>query len=330
MSSSPLRSWRHPWRRLRARLEHWIATRTPRVAGPWTLSRRRIYILPTRAGYAYAGLLLVMLLGAMNYSNSMAFATTFLLAGLGLVGLHHTHGNLVNLQLSAAGTAPIFAGERARFRLLLRNPSRRLRCALSVSWSSRDDAASADLAPSESVELSLELPAGARGWLHAPRFTVATRFPMGLFRAWSWAELNQRCLVYPHPAPPGLPPPSASGGSGRRSAARSGLEDFVGLRDYRPGDHLRSIHWKSLPKLGKPLVRQFAETLDDDLWLDWEALPGLPTETRLSQLTRWVLDAEVRGRSYGLRLPGRVMPTGLGAAHCQRCLEALALHGIER
>src|SRR3569623_543661 len=81
---------------VRRRVNQWIMTRTRRVPGPVDVSRRRVYIVPTRFGYLFAVMLLVMLLGAMNYSNSMAFALTFLLSSMGLIAMHHTHGNLVN------------------------------------------------------------------------------------------------------------------------------------------------------------------------------------------------------------------------------------------
>jgi uncharacterized protein (DUF58 family) len=36
-------------------------------------------------------------------------------------------------------------------------------------------------------------------------------------------------------------------------------EEFVSLREYRPGDPLRHIHWKSWAKLGKPVVKEFQD-----------------------------------------------------------------------
>jgi hypothetical protein len=36
-------------------------------------------------------------------------------------------------------------------------------------------------------------------------------------------------------------------------------EEFVSLREYRPGDPLRRIHWKSFAKAGKPLVKEFQD-----------------------------------------------------------------------
>ena len=49
-----------------------------------TLDRRRIYALPTRYGILFAVMLFVMLLGSINYNNSLGFLLTFLLASMGL------------------------------------------------------------------------------------------------------------------------------------------------------------------------------------------------------------------------------------------------------
>jgi uncharacterized protein (DUF58 family) len=48
-------------------------------------------------------------------------------------------------------------------------------------------------------------------------------------------------------------------------------------------------------------------------------------EARLSRLTAWVLQADRLGLDYGLRLPGKEIAMGHGAAQRRRCLEALAL-----
>lgn len=36
-------------------------------------------------------------------------------------------------------------------------------------------------------------------------------------------------------------------------------EEFVALREYRPGDPLRRMHWKSFAKLGKPIVKEYQD-----------------------------------------------------------------------
>jgi hypothetical protein len=60
----------------------WWQARLP-LTDTWQLGQRNIYILPTRAGFTFAGTLLVMLLAAINYQLNLGYALTFLLAGAG-------------------------------------------------------------------------------------------------------------------------------------------------------------------------------------------------------------------------------------------------------
>jgi uncharacterized protein (DUF58 family) len=73
------------------------------------------------------------------------------------------------------------------------------------------------------------------------------------------------------------------------------------------------------------MVKQFQETMDREFWLDWDELADLDAEHRLSQLARWVLEAEGQHLSYGLRLPGTRIAPSRGATHQHACLKALAL-----
>ena len=318
----------HPLRAARQRINAWVAARVTRQPGPVSIPRHRIYIVPTRYGYGYGLLLVVMLLGAMNYSNSMAYALTFLLAGLGLLGMHHTHANLLQLRLRVGRVAPVFAGEEAQFEVWLDNPTPSARYTLAVGWPDAPPAAYVDVPAGGSNPALLPLKAAKRGWLRAPRFAVATEFPLGLLHAWTWIELDMNALVYPAPAPAGRNPPDAAGEFGLSASEKPGVDEFVGLRGYAPGDLPRSIHWKSYAKLHQPQVKRFGETVARERVLDFGSLADLDTEARLAQLTRWVLDAE-RGREpYALVLPGRRLDAGLGERHREACLRALALHGL--
>lgn len=341
----------HPLRTAQERIDKWVMARVKRQAGPITVTRQRVYILPTRFGYTFALMTFVMLMGAMNYSNSMAFALAFLLGALGLVCMHQTHANMVNLQMRPGRVEPVFAGEIAHFEVQMENTAAKPRYSLALTWPQYTVANTegfdedgrpnkgrrkrgwdaqevvGDLAPREQASMKLALPAARRGWLPARVFSVGTDFPLGLFHAWTWAELEMTCVVYPRPADSSRPPPPTAGGGGLISSSRSGQDEFAGLRNYQRGDSFKSIHWKSLPKLRMPMVKQFAETLEQELWLDWESMPDLDTEQRLSQLTRWILDAEAGHNAYGLRIPGLTIKPGRGAPHQHQCLSALALYG---
>ena len=288
------------------------------------LLRRRVYILPTRFGVAYAILVLAMLLGSMNYASSLAFGLTFLLAGLGLVMMHHCHNNLLGTRVRFAGAQPVFAGEPAEFRILVGNETEMPRYELSVGRR-RVDGLPCDLQPGATRARSISVLTEGRGWVKLPRCSVSTQHPANLFHAWSWIHMNARCLVYPRPAPPGLPLPSAGGADGMQGSNESGEADFAGLRAAMPGDPPRRIAWKAYARNDKLLIKQFSGGQQRAEMLNWDSLPKLPTEERLSQLTRWCLDAAEDGWAFGLVLPTKTVPLGKGQSHLHECLRALAL-----
>jgi uncharacterized protein (DUF58 family) len=138
-------------------------------------------------------------------------------------------------------------------------------------------------------------------------------------------------LVYPAPEPgaPPLPPGEPrSGGTG--SAPSHGRTEFDGVRAYRRGDPMKLVVWKKAAQAfasgnGTLIARDAQQPHRHELWLD-HAHTGLgDLEARLSRLTAWVLQADRLGLDYGLRLPGKEIALGNGAAQRRRCLEALAL-----
>jgi len=295
-------------------------------AGPITLDRRRVFILPTRGGLVFALVLLAMLLGAMNYDKSLAYALVFLLAGMALVSILHTFRNLNGVRFRAGRALPAFAGEAARFELLLENPSARPRYALSVGRPAGPFRL-VDLPAGATLPLEIERPSHQRGQLDLGRVVVATRFPLGLFRAWSHVTLHHRTVIYPAPSgETSLPEPDSAGG-GVAGDRGLGQDDFVSLRPYRAGDSLKHVHWKAAARGAGLLTKRFGGHRSELLWLTWDRTPG-DTEQRLSRLCRGVLDAERAGRTYGLQLPAATLAPDRGDAHQRACLRALALYGV--
>ena len=77
------------------------------------------------------------------------------------------------------------------------------------------------------------------------------------------------------------------------------------------------------------LTKQFGGDRSEELWLDWDSVPDMPLEQRLSILTRWVLLAEREGKNYGLRMPGLVLEPDRGGPHRHQCLQTLAEYQTE-
>jgi len=308
--------------------------RSPTGGGTIMLGHRRVYILPSRLGLLFGGVLLILLMGSINYSLSLGFALTFLLAGTGIAGMVQTTRNLARLAVQAGRAEPAFAGEFALYRLVLANAAAFDRPEIVLRQVASGAQCRIDVPATSAAEASLAVPALQRGWQPIGRVMLESRFPLGLFRAWSIVEPECRCLVYPRPEPGALPPPSASRQAGGARAHAQGSDDFSGLRAHQPSDSPRHVAWKSVARTDSQhlrsddmLTKQFAGEALAELWLNFGDLPAaLGPEQRLSRLAGWVLAAERGGAHYGLRLPGTELAPARGDAHRNACLEALALY----
>ncbi len=304
----------------------WAWRRQGPDVSPLVLARRRIYILPSGQGLVFALLLLGMLLGAMNYNNNLGFAISFLLAGIGLISMYHCHGTLNGLGIAAGACEPVFAGETAQLKVLLENSSARPRPGLSI-WLAGRQQDLLDLEADDSALATLSVPAPRRGRVVVERFSVASRFPFGLFRAWTWVHMPLECIVYPRPADTAPPPPTTYTDIGGAQDSGHGDDDFAGLRDYRPGDSPRHIAWKAFARGQELLVRQFAGTRVVKHVFDLEDVAATGLEKRLAILCRWLLDAHTAGEAFGLRLPDGEESPAIGRAHLHNCLRRLAMFG---
>ena len=77
-------------------------------------------------------------------------------------------------------------------------------------------------------------------------------------------------------------------------------------------------------------TKHYADAVDDELWLDWQAVSGMDTEARLSRLCAWALHFSERAQPYGLRLPGLELSPGTGRAHRDAVLRELALFEVAK
>jgi uncharacterized protein (DUF58 family) len=117
--------------------------------------------------------------------------------------------------------------------------------------------------PKQEIDVRAELTPLRRGVLRFEGVTLARPDPFGLFRAFMAVRSPQTTLILPkrYPLPPiALPGTMKYQAGGIALASNVGQSDeFVSLRDYRHGDPLRHIHWRSWAKAGKPVVREFED-----------------------------------------------------------------------
>ncbi len=300
--------------------------------------RKRVYILPTAQGLLYGVMLIVMLLGAINYNNSMAFMLCFLLASLAIVCMLHTYRNLNGLVVTTNNAAPVFAGQQSIFPLLVYNPEQRDRFSLSISQQKHirqffrrsDITAEVTCSPIMQKHTSVDFPLETkqRGHIRLGKLKIESRFPLGIFTAWSYLETNETGLVYPTATGKTQLPRATVTGEEDKTGLMSGSDDFSGFRKYQPGDAVNSIVWKAYAREQGLLIKQFSGKGSEKLIFSWEQVMDLATiEARLSQLCLWILIADKASIRYGLNIPGVSINESMGREHQHRCLEQLATFG---
>lgn len=317
-------------RRIRSLFQSWLSKRIPRSSSK-RLSHRTLFILPTFTGVLFAGLLMVILVTAINYQSSLNFAVCFWLFSIGVVGMWVTYRNLSGLVLVAAHTQSKFVGETFSIRFnMITGPL--FRHSISFEFPGQTPI-EVSCKANEEKNIALPLLAKSRGILEVPRFKISSRFPFGIFKVWSWVALDVKALAYPKPSDAPLVFDSGHDGDianhvvVHEAKEKSGDNDFYGLRSYQAGDSLKSIAWKQWAQERGLTTKVFDAEEGASCWLTWDMAKSSSVEERLSKLCGWLLQAHNQGLRYGLSLPGYDITPAFSEQHLEQCLEALALYG---
>ena len=302
-----------------------ISKRSGPFDGAVTLTRDRVYIVPTKAGLIFSLLLLTLLIGSINYEKSLGFILTFLLVGICNILLLSTWRNIAGLELKSGDSLPVFSGELATFGVQLVNHQLLERHSIAISQhGAQQDIV--DCAANSKQMINFKVAADKRGLLNAGRFRLYTEFPSGLFIAWTWADLSMSCIVYPAPEKNIDLPIFDHSDSGDTDSSGQGLENFSHLRKYHQGDNVSRISWKAAAKNDELFSKEFIGSKPVTHWINWNDIPAHDTEQRLSIMTALIIHAEKHHQCYGIKLPEKQIQPDSGNKHFHQCLTALALH----
>lgn len=305
--------------------ERWVQRRIP-PARQVQLGHHNIFIMPNRQGLGFMFVLALMFIGAVNYESNLAFALVFLLIGMFVLSIFHTFRNLSGLHVAAVPGLSVFAGELAELTVILNRHGKRTHESIQLGFPGARKVV-CDLAQSLEQRVSLYVPAQQRGWLRPGRLVIDTVFPFGICRAWSLIDLQVQCLVYPRPLECDLDWLLSSQQQAGNTTLVRGSDDFYSLRPYNIGDPLKHVAWKNFARGQGMLIKEYASTVDQKIWLRWDLFPDLDTEGRLSRLCWCVIRLDEAGLEYGLELPGVRIPPARGPDHYRKLLETLALYG---
>ncbi len=304
---------------------NFISKRSGPFDGAVTLTRDRVYIIPTKAGLIFSLLLLTLLIGSINYEKNLGFVLTFLLTGIGNILLLSTWRNIAGLELKNSMSLPVFSGQAATFSVQLVNHQLFDRFSIAISQHGTEQDI-VDCSASSKQIINFKVETNKRGLLNAGRFRLYTEFPSGLFVAWTWVDLSMSCMVYPAPDNNIKTPVFDHSDNGNSDSSGKGLENFSHLRKYQQGDNISRISWKAAAKNDELFSKEFIGSKPVTHWINWNDIPARDNEQRLSIMTAIIIHAKKHQQCYGIRLPEKQIQPDSGDKHFHQCLTALALH----
>jgi len=318
-----------PFNPFRVKFNRWLDTRIP-AKNSITLHHRQTFILPSRFGFMMLFILTLMMIAATNYQNSLAFLLTFTLASVGFNVIILTYRNLTGINIKAKAVAAVFAGQPLDIPIVISSTEDRSH--YSVGFGTKNDIQQViDLAPDQTVEITIRVQPKKRGWYSPGRLYTATVYPLGMLRVWSWFKFSQQYLIYPSPLDPGALEQNADANLEiEKGRMGTGEEDFAGIRSYRKGDPKRKIHWRAYARGQGLHTMEFEEPEGRSSIIDYDSFGKGDIEHRLSWLCFLVLQSETQGERYGLKLPGTLIKPDCGTKHRQLCLQALALFSVTK
>lgn len=309
----------------RTRLNKFFGSRM-QVSDSVLLDQRSTYILPSRAGLLMLGVILLMLIGATNYQNNLAFMLTFLTASIGLVSILFTFKNLQGLTFKKGAVKAVCVGETIVLPIYINSLDQQPRSSIGIGLAKKE-LTYFNVLERASTQVIITLLSKKRGWFEIPRIMVNSSFPFGLFNTWSWFKFSSPVLIYPQPIEP--PAFGGSNNSAEESDGQTirGTDELYGLKRYIPGEPISRIDWKALAREKGLFSKEFVEYQGQELFFCWDDFLAYEDEFILSYLCHLVLQANKNNFDYGLKIPGTIIQTDSGPVHLANCLTALALYG---
>jgi len=283
-------------------------------------------------GRWYTGLTIAIGLAATNTGNNLLFLVLgLMLASIvvsGILSEQSLKGVRVERRLPAVATA----GQPALIGLLARNAKPR---APSFSLEVREARGDVEghgflvvLQALRSAEVAYRFVPERRGVHRFAQIELATRAPFGLFEKSRPVDAPAELVVFPRQVPAPAVPSRALAREGEQPEDRigPGLE-VHSLRDHRPGEDSRSIHWRSSARAGRLIGvdREQERRKQVCVVLDQRGLTGEPLERAVEFAAALVTRELDAGAEVSLALAGEFLPGASGGAQRDAALRQLAL-----
>ena len=305
--------------------QRWLKQRFPGQQTV-TLDRSNIFIFPTWFGCCYVLLCLLLFLLGTNYQNNLIVLLSMLLISVFLTTLLKCYQNLAGIELTGLERGEHFAQQPLTVYCQLR--AKKLRHGFVFNYKNQSQTLLDNISNENKVRV--DIGPKSRGNHDLGRLTIASIYPLGLFRAWSHVDLSHQVVVFPNPLPHQAEFVAIEQARRKDHSSATNLpagDDFAGLNAFRPGESLKHVAWKRVAQGRGMYTKHFEQQVSEPQWLDLDQIAGNSLEQKLSFLCHMVIDFSHLNYEFGLNLAGKKLAVSSGNNHRLQALTMLANHG---
>lgn len=284
----------------------------------------RVYILPTKMGGYLNGLIFLMFLLALGYSNNLLLIFTIFLFSFNLMWLIQTHFHLHALKLDQVFIPEAHAGQSPEIKIFWNKVPKG-----PWDWSLKLESDRGDFElhhpthrETESAGLMRVSQRGVHQWRH---LRVQTSNPFGFYQVWIFYPLKTQSFVYPALLSSTDLNLLGQVLAGEIPIDKKGTEDFRGLVQGPDGE-ARKISWKHYARSGEILMKEGEDLRSSSLDIIYNP-PENPElkEHYLSVLATQMVECHQRSIPFSLTTSHFTATAATDTHHLMRCLRELAL-----
>ena len=309
----------------------------------FTFSTRNRTLQMTREGIGFVILSFTVGMGAINTGNNLLYLILAMCCSFIAVSGILSELTLRDISLEGSSSKFIYAKEASPIRIKLTNhkrkiPSYSLRLVFPNSHQSGfevdRDLYFFHVPVGQSIEKTVMVKAYNRGTLKIEQCLLASSFPFGFFVKSKMVPLNIDCTVFPEIRPVQLPGADQASIEGEGSIQPYGDEIFA-LREFRPGDSMAAVHWKSSAKSDKLRVKEFlsGDKRNFTIFLNLtdpetnQIVAKEELEKRVSESASLAFHLIRHGDEVSLKTHEKETPFGNSEAHLESLMHYLAFAG---
>ena len=283
-----------------------------------------------KAGYIYIALTILIGFSAVNTGNNLVYIVTSALLSYMLVSGVFGKRNIYGIEVAMEYPDEIFAGSSSPVVARVHN-KRKLLPAFLIRVSLFDqEALFPFIGAGATVSHCFSLSVAARGRYRVPDIRISSVFPFNFFTRYKTLHSNTEIVVYPRPEKCRVDHLAARQirSRGESPSNSAGYDsDLLSIRNYVTGDPPKYISWKSTAKTGQLKTKELSSIQLDNVMIDFDRMDKGNLEHALSCVTYTVLTLLRSRIPVGLTIEGDTLGPDLSAAHKERMLTRMALHG---